>query len=174
MNNVCKRTPGPVLLGLLLAVLNSGCSKDAMEDTAAEPGPTSVVLQLRAGDELNLTTDGYSAPVRVRLLELRSAAAFSRTDYFSLAERAAATLGGELVAEDEWLVHPGQTRELTRALDPSTRHIGLMVGYREIDQAHWRVVLEPKPGALGHYRIDLGTNAVSVVQLAAPSRLDSR
>lgn len=169
-----KRTLRPVLLGLLLAGLNSGCSKDATEDASAAQGPTTVVLQLRADDELNPTTDGYSAPVRVRLLELRSAAAFSRTDYFSLAERAGAMLGGELVAEDEWLVHPGQTRELTRALNPATRHLGLLVGYREIDQAQWRLVLEPKQGALSHYRIDLGTRAASAVQLTAPSRLDSR
>ena len=173
MSNVRKRTLRPVLLGFLLAALSSGCSKDAI-DTDAAQGPTTVVLQLQAGDELNPTTDGYSAPVRVRLLELRSAAAFSRTDYFSLAEHAAKNLGGELVAEDEWLLHPGQTRELTRVLDPSTRHIGLLVGYREIDQAHWRVVLEPKQGTLSHYRIDLGTNAASAVQLNAPSRLDSR
>ena len=103
-----------------------------------------------------------------------SAAAFSRTDYFSLAERAATSLGNELVAEDEWLVHPGQTRELTRVLDPATRHLGLLVGYREIDRAQWRLVLEPKQGTLTHYRIDLGINAASAAELAAPSRLDSR
>ena len=174
MSNVRKRTLRPVLLGLLLAALNSGCSKDAMDNADATQGPTTVVLQLQAGDDLNPTTDGYSAPVRVRVLELRSAAAFSRTDYFSLAERAAASLGNELVAEDEWLVHPGQTRELTRVLDPATRHLGLLVGYREIDRAQWRLVLEPKQGTLSHYRIDLGINAASAAELAAPSRLDSR
>jgi len=174
MSNVRKRTPRPVLLGLLLAALSSGCSKDAMESADTAQEPTTVVLLLQAGDELNPTTDGYSAPVRVRLLELRSAAAFSRTDYFSLAERAAASLGNERVAEDEWLVHPGQTRELTRVLDPATRHLGLLVGYREIDRAQWRLVLEPKQGTLTHYRIDLGINAASAAELAAPSRLDSR
>ncbi|WP_061238829.1 type VI secretion system lipoprotein TssJ [Ectopseudomonas composti] len=174
MNNVRKRTLRPVLLGLMLTGLTSGCSKDAMEEASPAHGSTTVVLQLRADDELNPTTDGYSAPVRVRLLELRSAATFSRTDYFSLAERAEAMLGGELVAEDEWLVHPGQTRELTRKLAPSTRHLGLLVGYREIDRAQWRLVLEPKQGALSHYRIDLGTHAASAAQLTAPSRLDSR
>lgn len=174
MNNVRERIFRPLLLGLVLAGLCSGCSKDAMDDSAAAQGPTTVVLQLQAGDELNPTVDGYSAPVRVRLLELRSAAAFSRTDYFSLAERTAASLGNELVAEDEWLVHPGQNRELTRALNPATRHLGLLVGYREIDRAQWRLVLEPKQGMLSHYRIDLGINAASAAELAAPSRLDSR
>ncbi|AEB56048.1 MULTISPECIES: type VI secretion system lipoprotein TssJ [Pseudomonadaceae] len=174
MNNVRQRLLRPALLGLVLAGLGSGCSKDAMDGSAATQESTSVVLQLQAGDELNPTVEGYSAPVRVRLLELRSAAAFSRTDYFSLAERAAATLGGELVAEDEWLVHPGQTRELKRTLAPETRHLGLLVGYREIDRAQWRVVLEPKQGTRSHYRIDLGTHAASAAELAAPSRLDSR
>lgn len=174
MSKVHKRTLRPALLGLLLAVLNSGCSKDAMDGADSAQGPTTVILQLQAGDDLNPTTDGYSAPVRVRLLELRSAAAFSRTDYFSLVESAAASLGNELVAEDEWLVHPGQTRELKRTLNSDTRHLGLLVGYREIDRAQWRLVLEPKQGALNQYRIDLGINAASAAELAAPSRLDSR
>ena len=174
MKDVQQRLLRPALLGLVLAGLGSGCSKDAMDDSATTQERTSIVLQLQADDELNPTVDGYSAPVRVRLLELRSAAAFSRTDYFSLAERAAATLGGELVTEDEWLVHPGQTRELKRTLSPETRHLGLLVGHREIDRAQWRVVLEPQQGNLSRYRIDLGRNAASAAQLAAPSRLDSR
>lgn len=143
-----------------------------MQDSS--PGSTVVVLQLQAGEALNPTTEGHSAPVRVRLLELRSAAAFSRADYFSLAERADATLGDELVAQDEWLLHPGQTRDLTRTLESETRHLGILVGYRDIDRAQWRLVLEPQQNALSHYRIDLGVNAVSAALLARPERNESR
>lgn len=143
-----------------------------MQDSS--PGSTVVVLQLQAGEALNPTTEGHSAPVRVRLLELRSAAAFSRADYFSLAERADATLGDELVAQDEWLLHPGQTRDLTRTLESETRHLGILVGYRDIDRAQWRLVLEPQQNALSHYRIDLGVNALSAALLARPERNESR
>mgnify|MGYP006203765559 CR=1 FL=1 len=54
MSNVRKRTPRPVLLGLLLAALSSGCSKDAMESADNAQEPTTVVLQLQAGDVAQL------------------------------------------------------------------------------------------------------------------------
>jgi type VI secretion system protein VasD len=47
-----------------------------------------------------------------------------------------------------------------RNLDPATRHIGLVVGYREIDRAQWRTVLDASaPGAREH-QISLDVRAL--------------
>ncbi|MDN6859262.1 type VI secretion system lipoprotein TssJ [Pseudomonas sp. CAN2814] len=163
-----------VLLAAGLALLCNGCSSDAASPAPAPEEGTRVTLQLQADSRLNPTPEGYSAPVRVRLLELRSAAGFERADYFSLAEHAATVLGNDLIAQDEWLLQPGEQRELTRHLDPATRQLALMVGYRDLDRAQWRSVLQPVAGQAASYRIELGANAVHAVALEQPSRPDSR
>ncbi|MFS2128136.1 type VI secretion lipoprotein TssJ, partial [Pseudomonas sp. Pseusp97] len=64
--------------------------------------------------------------------------------------------------------------ESTRRLEPATRQVALMVGYRDLDRAQWRSVLQPVAGQASSYRIELGANAVRVVALEQPSRPDSR
>ncbi|KAF1067059.1 MAG: hypothetical protein GAK45_01761 [Pseudomonas citronellolis] len=163
-----------VVLAASLALLCSGCSRDAASPAPTPDEGTRVTLQLQADNLLNPTPEGQSAPVRVRLLELRSAAGFERADYFSLAERAAGVLGTDLIAQDEWLLQPGERRELSRRLDPATREVALMVGYRDLDRAQWRSVVQPVPGKATTYRIELGANAVRAVALDTPSRPDAR
>ncbi|WNW12462.1 type VI secretion system lipoprotein TssJ [Pseudomonas sp. DTU_2021_1001937_2_SI_NGA_ILE_001] len=142
----------------LLASLLSACSTPAPET----PGEAerAVTLDLHASAALNPGATGQPAPVRVRIFELKNAAAFSRADYFALAERAAQTLGPDLVDQDEVLLRPGETRSVVRPLNPATRHVGLVVGYREIDRARWRTVLDVSPRQGQQYRIDLDAQAV--------------
>lgn len=163
-----------VLLAAGLALLCSGCSSDTPSVSPAPEEGTRLTLLVQADSRLNPTPDGHSAPVRVRLLELRSAVLFERADYFSLAEQAASVLGTDLVAQDDWLLQPGEQRELTRRLEPATRQVALMVGYRDLDRAQWRSVLQPLAGQASRYRVELGANAVRVVALEQPSRPDTR
>jgi type VI secretion system protein VasD len=109
--------------------------------------------------------------VRVRIYELKNTASFARADYFALAERAQATLGADLIDQDEVLVQPGQRLSLDRSLNSVTRQIGLVVGYREIDQARWRTVLVVEPQQPREFRIRLDARAVSSDASAPPTRL---
>lgn len=158
------------VLAVVAALLLSGCSRDAATPAEAPKADSRLALQFQASTGLNPSGDGHAAPVRVRLFELKSSAGFLRADYFTLAERAQATLGGDLVAQDELLIRPGERREVLRALDPATRQLGLMVGYRDIDRAQWRSVIELPPGGGGHYRIELDDKAVRSVASDAPTR----
>lgn len=148
-----------VLLAAAATLLLAACARDpapAIADKAAAP----LVLHLQAIAGLNPGADGTPAPVRVRLYELKNAAVFSRADYFALADRAQATLGGDLLDQDEVLVQPGEYRKVTRQLNPATRQLGLVVGYRALDQAQWREVIAVAPGAGGELQISLDVNAV--------------
>ncbi|MDR2308834.1 MAG: type VI secretion system lipoprotein TssJ [Paucimonas sp.] len=147
------------LIAALAIVLLSACSKDTpVAPVANDTAPISAaILYFSAAAGLNPGSDGTPAPVRVRLYELRNSAAFSRADYFALAERAQATLAADLIDQDEVLLRPGEQLRLERPLNPATRQIGLVVGYREIDQAQWRSVLPVPPG---DYQISLDVRAV--------------
>lgn len=147
------------LVAALSLVLLGACSKDEAVAPVADNAPASpaVTLYFSAAAGLNPGPGGAPAPVRVRLYELKNSAAFARADYFALAERAQATLGADLIDQDEVLLQPGGQLRLERPLDPATRQVGLVVGYREIDQAQWRSVLPVPPR---DYQISLDVRAV--------------
>ncbi len=164
------------LLTLVAMLVLVACAKDspppAAEPAKDGPGATSVELHFQATPGLNPSPDGSSTPVRVRIFELKNPAAFMRADYFALAERAAATLGPDLIDQDEVLVQPGDQFTLKRTLDPATRQVGLLVGFREIDRALWRVSVNTAPRLNNAYQISLDLRAVSAELAASPSSPD--
>ncbi len=154
-------------LALAATLLLAACAKDpapAMADKAAAP----LVLHLQSIAGLNPGADGRPAPVRVRLYELKNAAVFARADYFALADHAQATLGADLLDQDEVLVQPGEYRQVVRQLNPATRQLGLVVGYRALDQALWRDVITVSPADGGELQISLDVNAVRSAAVVAP------
>ncbi|MGY4491409.1 type VI secretion system lipoprotein TssJ [Pseudomonas sp. TE3610] len=154
-------------LAVAATLLLAACAKDpapAIADKTAAP----LVLHLQSIAGLNPGADGRPAPVRVRLYELKNAAVFARADYFALADHAQATLGADLLDQDEVLVQPGEYRQVVRQLNPATRQLGLVVGYRALDQALWRDVITVSPGAGGELQISLDVNAVRSAAVVAP------
>ncbi|WP_460115884.1 type VI secretion system lipoprotein TssJ [Pseudomonas sp. H2_D02] len=159
------------LLAVAAALLLTACAKDAAppQPEEAEAETAAIELHFHAIAGLNPGATGQPAPVRVRIFELKNAATFGRSDYFALAERAQATLGADLIDQDEVLIQPGQQLSLQRDLDPSTRHIGILVGYRELDQSLWRTVMNVPPREYTEYQISLDVRAVRSAVVVTPS-----
>ncbi|NQD93585.1 type VI secretion system lipoprotein TssJ [Pseudomonas sp. CrR25] len=154
----------PRVLLLAAALLLAACASDP-----APPAPTIVILQFQAAADLNPSPDGQAAPVRVRLYELKSGAAFSRADYFSLVDAANATLAADLLEQDELLIHPGQQLTVERQLDEQSRLLGLVVAYRQLDNAVWRQLVSIPGHQTNQLNVSLGARAVSAV-VAPPEK----
>jgi len=150
------------LLTAVLALLLTSCAEKprmaTQPVTAAEDA--RVALHMVADPGLNPRATGIPSPVRVRLYELKNSANFMRADYFALAERATPTLGVDLIDQDEVWFHPGEQRQLSRQLNSQTRHVGLVVAYRDIDQAQWRAVLSIASGQTNKFLINLDARGV--------------
>ena len=160
------------LLAAATALLLTACAKDAVKpEVAAEAqaGTAAVELHFHAIAGLNPGAHGQAAPVRVRIFELKNAATFSRSDYFALADRAQSTLGLDLLDQDEVVVQPGQQLSIQRDLNPATRQIGVLVGYRELDRAQWRAVINVAPRQSSEYQISLDVRAVRADVVVSPS-----
>ena len=155
------------LLALSLGV--AACSPAPETTAEAEADTAAVELHFHAISGLNPGANGQAAPVRVRIFELKNAATFARSDYFALADRAQSTLGLDLLDQDEVVIQPGQQLSLQRDLDPATRQIGLLVGYRELDRAQWRTVLSVPPRQASEYQISLDVRAVRAHLSVSPS-----
>ncbi|WP_434570871.1 type VI secretion system lipoprotein TssJ [Pseudomonas sp. Z3-8] len=159
------------LLAVAAALVLTACAKDAAapQPEEAEADTAAVELHFHAIAGLNPGASGQPAPVRVRIFELKNAATFARADYFALAERAQATLGADLIDQDEVLIQPDQQLSLQRDLDPATRHIGILVGYRELDQSLWRTVMNVPARQYTEYQISLDVRAVRSAVVVPPS-----
>ncbi|WP_434608831.1 type VI secretion system lipoprotein TssJ [Pseudomonas sp. D2-30] len=159
------------LLAVAVALLLTACAKDAAQPQPeeAEADTAAVELHFHSIAGLNPGASGQPAPVRVRIFELKNAATFGRADYFALAERAQATLGADLIDQDEVLIQPDQQLSLKRELDPATRHIGILVGYRELDQSLWRTVMNVPAREYTEYQISLDVRAVRSAVVVPPS-----
>jgi type VI secretion system protein VasD len=98
-----------------------------------------VKVTLEASTDLNPDQRGRPSPVTVKLFELKSLASFDKADFFSLFDRERETLGAELVGRDELVLKPGQQISQERKLAPEVQFIGIMVGYRDLERAQWRM-----------------------------------
>lgn len=161
-----------VVSAAAMALLLVACAKNAESPQPVERAAdaTTIALHFTAAQGLNPGANGMPAPVRVRIFELKNTAGFSRADYFALADRAPSTLGPDLLDQDEVLLQPGQQLTIDRTLNAATRQVGLVVGYREIDRAQWRLLLAVAPRETREFQIGLDARAVSNDAAAHPTR----
>jgi type VI secretion system protein VasD len=150
------------------ALLLTSCA--AKPESTGAGADTPVSISLEAVHELNSGTEGIATPVRVRFYELKNTASFERADYFALADGAPAVLGADLIEQDEVWVRPDEHLRIQRTLNSATRHLGVMVGYRDIDQAQWRAVVAIAPQHSQEIVITLNTRAVSGYSAPLPAR----
>ena len=103
-------------------------------------GPTMIRLNsdIQAAQDLNPDPNGRPSPVVVRLYLLRSVASFENADFYSLYERENATLGNDLIAREEFDMQPGETRTYENEIEDTTRYLGVIAAFRNIEKARWR------------------------------------
>jgi len=136
-----------------LALLATRCS-------SSPPPPAVLTLTVIGGPDQNPDASGRPAPVAVRLFELNGTAKFERADVFALTEREQQTLGGDSQGSEEFVLTPGETRNITRELKKGVQFVGVAVLFRDIDQSRWRA--EAPVAASGPSKLTLkinGTNA---------------
>jgi len=131
----------------MLGVLSSALV--ACSTAPAQPEQMKLDLSIEAKDTLNPDDKGRASPVLVRLYELKTASTFENADYYALESTDRTMLVPDLLARDEFILRPGEFRDVERKLNPDTQVLGLLVGYRELGRATWRTVykLPPAPEA---------------------------
>jgi type VI secretion system protein VasD len=152
----------PSILLLATALVLGACAGDP-----PPPPPTSVELTLLSSERLNPTLAGESAPLRIKLYQLKNTATFERADFFALFGSASATLGADLIEEQELLIRPGETRTLQRELDDASLHLGVVAAFRDLDRAVWRQTHAVAPHQ--HTRLIITFDARSLVIAPAPA-----
>lgn len=135
--------------GVLSLLVTTSLALAGCSTTPVKPEQMKLDLSIQAKDTINPDGKGRSAPVLVRVYELKTSGAFEQADYIALESLDKTLLAQDLLVRDEFVLRPGETRDLERKLDADTRALGFLVGYRELGKATWRMVhkLPPAPEA---------------------------
>ena len=125
---------------LLLPVLLPGALLLARCAPAPKPPPVLTLTMVGSADQ-NPDPSGNAAPVAVKVYELTASAKFESSDWTSLTQNEAATLGADEAApSQQFVVGPGETQTKTFELKSGVQSIGIIVLYRDIDHAQWRAL----------------------------------
>ena len=128
---------------------------------ARTPVAHGLNLSVQAMRMVNPDELGRPAPVVVRLYELKDRTAFDTADFFTLQDNDTNVLGNTLIKRDEWLLLPGERRELRRNLDPATRVIAVTAAYRDLAHAIWRAAYPV--ASMQTLTVEVNANAVRIL-----------
>lgn len=126
------------LLVIAMLLLLSACG--------GAPKRESLDMQVAATVDVNPDMQGRPSPIILHILELSSTEQFNRLDYMSLTQPSGAALGADMLGKNQLVLQPGDSKPLPMELNPLTTAIGLVAGYRDIDNAVWRKVIPVTQG----------------------------
>ena len=129
----------PLLLTIAMLALLTAC--------AGAPKRENLEVQIAATADVNPDMQGRPSPIILHVLELSSTEQFNRLDYMSLTSPSGAAMGPDLLGKTQMVLQPGENKPIPMELNPLTTAIGLVAGYRDIDNATWRTVVPVTQGA---------------------------
>ncbi len=146
---------------ILLAISFGGCGETKVADiipfmsSEKEEKPIITKLQFEVAKNINPDQDGQASPVVVRIHQLSSRTVFDNNDFFALYEEPEGTLAVDLLGKDQFVFKPGDELDHKMTLESNTKFIGILVAYRDIENARWRAVIKVDPKQDKHFLIAL-------------------
>lgn len=127
-----------------------------------KPKVTSVTGTIQAAADVNPSVSQRPSPLRIRIYELKSAAAFNSADFMALFQSSAATLGADVLASEEMTLEPGQSRPVNKQLNAETRFVAVFAAYRDLERATWRAISPVEFGAAQQLTVKADALVVSI------------
>lgn len=147
-----------LLAGCAVVAGVAGCAKAP----PPPPPPTIVKLTITANADVNPDGRGRASPIVLRIYELKSLAAFSQADFFSLWDREKETLGPNLVAREEVQLRPGESKTLDRTVDVDARQVAVVAAFRDLERTGWRAAVDLKAHRINVLSVDAGARGVTI------------
>ena len=107
---------------------------------SAPPKPVKAEAVVSAAADVNPDADGRPSPIVLRVYQLKADAAFANADFFALYDQEQQTLGADLLAREEFVLAPGDSKKVEFGVQPEARFIGVAAAFRDIRNAEWRAL----------------------------------
>jgi type VI secretion system protein VasD len=123
--------------------------------------------QITVAADVNPDSSGRASPIVVRVYQLKEEGQFASSDFFAIYDNESATLGGGFIAREEYVLQPGESREIELKLEKEAKFLGVLAAYRDIRNAKWRAVsAAPEKNLIDLIRKDRVTLTVSRAEVA--------
>lgn len=152
LRNRCR--PGNFFSVALLCML-AACA-------SGPPKPAVMQADITAAADVNPDARGRASPIVIRLFELKNLGAFQSADFFSLQDRDKEALGGELLAKEEFILHPGEKKHLDRPLQAETRYVAVVAAFRDLEKSSWRASIPVRASQAMPVSISLRSHDISM------------
>lgn len=130
---------------------------------ASAPNPTLINVAINVHANANPDMRNRPSPVVVKFYELKSLAAFSTADFFSIFDRDKETLGAELLARDEFQLQPGDKLQFDRRPQAESLYVGVIAAFRDLEHAEWRAALAISLHKASTIDIELNEKRITMV-----------
>ncbi|MEY4764017.1 MAG: type secretion system lipoprotein TssJ [Pseudomonadota bacterium] len=132
------------------------------------PEPTEIDAKLVAAAQVNLDSRKRPSPVVVRVYELKARTQFDGADFLSLFERDKEVLGSELLMRDEFVLRPGETKDLARQPQPESKFLAVVVGFRDMEKSRPRAIVAIEPNKVNRWTIKVDALTVGIAPAEPP------
>lgn len=128
--------------------------------TAVGDASTPLELTVVGGAELNPNSADRASPVVVRIYDLSAAPSFEAAEFQALYDHPADVLKDSLVAQEEFILRPGDIQAHNRVVQPQVRLLGVVAAFRDIEHALWRLSVPITAGRRNFLIIDLDRSTI--------------
>ncbi|MEQ8396010.1 type VI secretion system lipoprotein TssJ [Thalassobaculum sp.] len=129
---------------------------------SSTPDPTTVSMTIAATGSINPNSSSEPSPVVLRIYQLKSDSAFKAAEFSEIFYSDRKVLGGDLLGQKEFNVKPGGKLTYDDTVSPETRYIGIVAGFRDIDNATWRVIEAATPENQNAFTVSVDSLSVSL------------
>jgi type VI secretion system protein VasD len=102
-------------------------------------------IRFEASETINPDSSGRASPLVIRVYQLKAVDRFRSAGFFDLYDEPEAVLEDDLVAMEELVMRPELVALLPMTLDKTSRYIGIVGAFQNIDQASWKMILDAHP-----------------------------
>jgi type VI secretion system protein VasD len=88
--------------------------------------PLRLTVSINAGSSVNPDDQKRPAPILVRVYELKNADTFNQADFYSLQDKDKTVLADDLVARDQFLLRPGESKTIARNANDASTTLGVI------------------------------------------------
>ncbi|MCH8506246.1 MAG: type VI secretion system lipoprotein TssJ [Ectothiorhodospiraceae bacterium] len=148
------RRAGQWLALLLVILILTACSM------TRQVAPPVERLTLNAAEDVNPDGDGRPSPVMVRVLQLSSRTTLDNLDFDGAFDNAEVLVGDDLLAVKTLMLQAGESRLLRMPLERETSHMAVTAGFRQIEQARWKLVYPVNANWSGRHSVMLSDTRV--------------
>ncbi|GAB0114820.1 type VI secretion system lipoprotein TssJ [Acidisoma sp. C75] len=126
------------------------------------PSPTTLNLTVDADPQLNPSNSNAPSPMVLKFFELTDPDAFEAATFNQLFYSANDTLKSDLLNTFSLQLVPGQKKAtIRRNLTSQTAYLGIVAGYRQINNASWRLTRKINMRGSNRIRLVAGRLALS-------------